>query len=52
MLLMLGAKDLATYWSDRTFDGFSVIPIPVSSDERKVTFSSLLLKLKGSFDLR
>ena len=35
MLLMLGAKDVAAYWSDRTFDGFSVISIPVSSDGRK-----------------
>ena len=35
MLLMLGAKDVSAYWSNRTFDGFPVIPIPVSSDERK-----------------
>ena len=35
MLLMLGAKDVAAYWSDRTFDGFPVISIPVSSDGRK-----------------
>ena len=35
MLLLLGAKDVAAYWSNRTFDGFAVIPIPVSSDGRK-----------------
>ena len=35
ILLILGAKDVAAYWSDRTFDGFPVIPIPVSSDGRK-----------------
>ena len=35
ILLMLGAKDVAAYWSDRTFDGFLVIPTPVSSDGRK-----------------
>ena len=35
MLLMLGAKDVAAYWSDRTFNDFSVISIPVSSDGRK-----------------
>ena len=35
MILILAAKDVAAYWSDRTFDGFPVIPIPVSSDGRK-----------------
>ena len=35
MLLILGAKDMAAHWSDRTFDGFPVIPIPVNSDGRK-----------------
>ena len=36
MLLMLGATDVAAYWSERTFNGFPVIPIPVSSDGRKI----------------
>ena len=35
MILILAAKDVVAYWSDRTFDGFPVIPIPVSSDGRK-----------------
>ena len=35
MLLMLGAKDVAAYWSDRTFNGFTVISIPVSSGGHK-----------------
>ena len=35
ILLILGAKDVAAYWSDRTFDGFPVIPITVGSDGRK-----------------
>ena len=29
--LMLGAKDVVAYWSDRTFDSFPVIPTPMSS---------------------
>ena len=35
---MLGAKDVAAYWSDRTFDGHPVIAIPVSSDRREGDF--------------
>ena len=35
MLLILGAKDMAAHWSDRTFDGFPVIAIPGNSDGRK-----------------
>ena len=49
MLLILGAKDMAAHWSDRAFDGFPVIPIPVNSDGRKGDVFKCLRNCKVHF---
>lgn len=35
-----GAQDIAAYWSSVTFDGFPVVPLPVSSDGREDAFKT------------